>query len=116
MGLFNRTKDETVTETPSVAVENISGDYTLDPSHTRIGFSARHAMVTKVRGHFDEFEGSAHVDTVTPANSRDTSKNQRGSGVVNSTRMEPISRSYTMDSEVCMPLNSWIIATRPGVM
>ena len=63
MGLFNRTKDETVTETPSVAVEDISGDYTLDPSHTRIGFSARHAMVTKVRGHFDEFEGSAHVDT-----------------------------------------------------
>ena len=69
MGLFNRTKDETVSETPSVAVENISGDYTLDPSHTRIGFSARHAMVTKVRGQFDEFEGSAHVDTVTPANS-----------------------------------------------
>ena len=69
MGLFNRTKDETVSETPSVAVENISGDYTIDPSHTRIGFSARHAMVTKVRGHFDEFEGSAHVDTVTPANS-----------------------------------------------
>ncbi len=69
MGLFNRTKDETVTETPSVAVENISGDYTLDPSHTRIGFSARHAMVTKVRGNFDEFEGSAHVDTANPANS-----------------------------------------------
>ena len=69
MGLFNRTKDETVAETPSVAVENISGDYTLDPSHTRIGFSARHAMVTKVRGHFDQFEGTAHVDTVTPANS-----------------------------------------------
>jgi polyisoprenoid-binding protein YceI len=69
MGLFNRTKDETVSETPSAAVENISGDYTIDPSHTRIGFSARHAMVTKVRGQFDEFEGSAHVDTVTPANS-----------------------------------------------
>jgi len=69
MGLFNRTKTDTVSETPSVAVENISGDYTIDPSHTRIGFSARHAMVTKVRGQFDEFEGSAHVDTVTPANS-----------------------------------------------
>ena len=26
-------------------------------------------MVTKVRGHFDEFEGTAHVDTATPANS-----------------------------------------------
>ncbi len=69
MGLFNRTKNDTVTETPSVAVENISGDYTLDPSHTRIGFSARHAMVTKVRGNFDQFEGSAHVDTANPANS-----------------------------------------------
>lgn len=69
MGLFNRSKGETVTETPSVAVENISGDYTIDPSHTRVGFSARHAMVTKVRGNFEEFEGTAHVDTVTPANS-----------------------------------------------
>ena len=69
MGLFNRTKTETVAETPSVAVENISGDYTLDPSHTRIGFSARHAMVTKVRGNFDQFEGTAHVDTANPANS-----------------------------------------------
>ena len=57
MGLFNRTKTETVAETPSVAVENISGDYTLDPSHTRIGFSARHAMVTKVRGQFDRVRG-----------------------------------------------------------
>ena len=69
MGLFSRTKDEAVIDTPSVAVESISGDYTIDPSHTRIGFSARHAMVTKVRGQFDDFEGSAHVDTVTPANS-----------------------------------------------
>ena len=69
MGLFNRTKSDTVTETPSVAVENITGDYTLDPSHTRIGFSARHAMVTKVRGNFDQFEGTAHVDTANPANS-----------------------------------------------
>ncbi|GAA5023323.1 YceI family protein [Terrabacter aeriphilus] len=69
MGLFNRTKDDAVTETPSTAVADITGDYTLDPSHTRVGFSARHAMVTKVRGHFDEFEGTAHIDTATPANS-----------------------------------------------
>src|SRR3954454_6657842 len=68
MGLFNRSKDETVIETPSVAVENISGDYTLDPSHTRIGFSARHAMVTKVRGNFEQFEGTAPVTTVPPPN------------------------------------------------
>ncbi len=74
MGLFNRsTATEAPTKAPteatSVAVDDISGDYTLDPSHTRIGFSARHAMVTKVRGQFEEFEGSAHVDTANPANS-----------------------------------------------
>ena len=69
MGLFNRSKDEVVTEAASIAINDISGDYALDPSHTRIGFSARHAMVTKVRGHFDQFEGNAHVDTTTPANS-----------------------------------------------
>ena len=69
MGLFNRSKNEVATEAASVAIDDIAGDYALDASHTRIGFSARHAMVTKVRGHFDQFEGNAHVDTTTPANS-----------------------------------------------
>ncbi|WP_427891607.1 YceI family protein [Kribbella sp. GL6] len=50
----------------------LSGDYTLDASHTRIGFSARHAMVTKVRGAFDEFEGSFHIDGENPENSAGT--------------------------------------------
>ncbi len=68
MGLFSRSKDE-APEASSVAVADIKGDYTLDPSHTRIGFSARHAMVTKVRGNFSQFEGTAHVDTSTPTNS-----------------------------------------------
>ncbi len=44
-----------------------TGDYILDASHSRLGFTARHAMVTKVRGHFGEFEGSAHVDVENPA-------------------------------------------------
>jgi len=71
MGLFSRTKNEAAEapEASSVAIADINGDYTLDPSHTRIGFSARHAMVTKVRGNFEQFEGTAHVDTATPANS-----------------------------------------------
>jgi polyisoprenoid-binding protein YceI len=45
----------------------LSGTYTLDPSHTRIGFVARHAMVTKVRGSFNEFEGTATFDGDDPA-------------------------------------------------
>ncbi|MBS44441.1 MAG: polyisoprenoid-binding protein [Nocardioides sp.] len=54
----------------TTALEDISGDYTIDASHTRLGFVARHAMVTKVRGHFDEFSGTAHVDTANPAASK----------------------------------------------
>ncbi|MDA8261525.1 MAG: YceI family protein [Actinomycetota bacterium] len=41
---------------------DLTGNYAIDPSHSRIGFSARHAMVTKVRGNFNEFEGSGHLD------------------------------------------------------
>ena len=41
----------------------LSGTYTLDPAHTEIGFTARHAMVTKVRGSFGTFEGTGVVDT-----------------------------------------------------
>ena len=65
MALFNRTSSAVAEEVRPAA--DIAGDYVLDPAHTRIGFSARHAMVTKVRGQFDEFEGTAHVDTENPA-------------------------------------------------
>jgi polyisoprenoid-binding protein YceI len=65
MALFNRTSSAVAEEVRPAS--DIAGDYVLDPAHTRIGFSARHAMVTKVRGQFDEFEGTAHVDTENPA-------------------------------------------------
>ncbi len=45
--------------TAAPALSQLTGSYTLDPSHTRIGFVARHAMVTKVRGAFNDFEGRA---------------------------------------------------------
>lgn len=44
----------------------LTGDYTLDPAHSRIGFVARHAMVTKVRGAFNEFTGTARLDGDNP--------------------------------------------------
>ncbi|GAB79249.1 Polyisoprenoid-binding protein YceI [Austwickia chelonae] len=40
-------------------LNQLAGTYTIDPAHSRIGFVARHAMITKVRGSFDEFTGSA---------------------------------------------------------
>ncbi|WP_148615354.1 YceI family protein [Nocardioides rubriscoriae] len=54
----------------TTAIADITGDYTIDPAHTRLGFVARHAMVTKVRGTFPSFSGTAHVDTADPAASR----------------------------------------------
>jgi polyisoprenoid-binding protein YceI len=48
-------------------LESLTGDYTIDAAHSRVGFSARHAMVTKVRGHFNEFEGTAHLDFADPS-------------------------------------------------
>jgi polyisoprenoid-binding protein YceI len=69
MSFFNRQAAEQF-DAPTAAVEDISGDYTIDPTHTRIGFSTRHAMVTTVRGQFKEFSGTAHVDTQNPGNSR----------------------------------------------
>ena len=51
-------------------VPNIkTGTYHIDPIHSRIGFIARHAMITKVRGSFNEFAGSGFFDPEDPSNS-----------------------------------------------
>ena len=59
-----------MTTASAPALTELTGTYTLDPAHTRIGFVARHAMVTKVRGAFNEFTGTAVLDGTNPANSR----------------------------------------------
>lgn len=46
---------------------SLAGSYQIDPAHSRIGFTARHAMVTKVRGQFGEFRGTAVIDEANPA-------------------------------------------------
>ena len=55
--------------TTATVPTTLTGNYAVDPTHTRIGFVARHAMVTKVRGSFNEFEGSGYFDAENPANS-----------------------------------------------
>jgi polyisoprenoid-binding protein YceI len=49
------------------ALADVTGDYTIDVQHTRIGMRARHAMVTTVRGAFTTFDGTAHLDVADPA-------------------------------------------------
>ena len=56
-----------MSDTATVSVQ--TGTYAIDPSHSRIGFVARHAMVTKVRGSFNEFEGSGNFDAEDPTRS-----------------------------------------------
>ena len=48
---------------------DVSGTYAIDQAHSRIGFVARHAMITKIRGSFDEFEGNGVLDADNPENS-----------------------------------------------
>ena len=35
----------------------VAGKWSIDPVHSEVGFSARHMMVSKVRGRFNEFSG-----------------------------------------------------------
>lgn len=70
MSLFNRkpeTDSATATVNPDLA--ELTGDYTIDPSHSSIGFTVRHAMVTNVRGSFSKHEGTLSLDGSKPENS-----------------------------------------------
>ncbi|WP_295647994.1 YceI family protein [uncultured Dietzia sp.] len=40
---------------------DLTGTWTLDDTHTRLGFVTRHAMITKVRGSFNDFTGTVTV-------------------------------------------------------
>ncbi|MER7050149.1 YceI family protein [Streptomyces jumonjinensis] len=71
--LFNRTKSTTAVAAPAQvdpALAALTGEYTLDPAHTSIGFTVRHAMVTNVRGAFLELDGSLSLNGADPAASR----------------------------------------------
>lgn len=48
----------------------LTGEWIIDPAHSRIGFSVRHAMVTTVRGAFTEYESRLYFDGHNPARSR----------------------------------------------
>src|SRR6516225_3654461 len=41
---------------------NAADTYTIDPAHTRVGFSARHLGINHVKGSFKEFTGKLVID------------------------------------------------------
>ncbi|QGV78321.1 YceI family protein [Streptomyces ficellus] len=69
MGIFSRTATATAATNTAVdpALAALTGTYTIDPAHSGIGFTARHAMVTNVRGAFAEYEGTLNLDGTDPA-------------------------------------------------
>ncbi|BCL27477.1 YceI family protein [Streptomyces aurantiacus] len=70
MGIFGRKDTDTTTAAPGAVSPDLAaltGDYTIDPSHSTIGFVARHAMVTNVKGGFQDFTGSLHLDGGDPS-------------------------------------------------
>ncbi|MER7835137.1 YceI family protein [Streptomyces sp. NPDC096040] len=71
MGIFGRKNDNTTTTTAGATADTatLTGDYTIDPAHTTLGFVARHAMVTNVKGSFRQFEGSLHLNGADPSKS-----------------------------------------------
>lgn len=61
------------------SLTDLKGTYVIDVAHSRIGFSARHAMVTKVRGGFSQFEGTAQLNGEDPTASNVNISIQSGS-------------------------------------
>jgi polyisoprenoid-binding protein YceI len=50
-----------VTETSVQGSLPAVGTWTIDPSHSTVGFTIRHMMVSKVRGRFGAFEGTITI-------------------------------------------------------
>ncbi|WP_372409870.1 YceI family protein [Streptomyces luteireticuli] len=71
MGLFTRksTAPAATTAVIDPALAALTGDYAIDPAHSSIGFTVRHAMVTNVRGSFGEHEGTLRLDGADPSRS-----------------------------------------------
>ena len=67
----HRASEEAATdfERATSALDDVTGDYTVDVAHTRIGIRARHAMVTTVRGAFGDFSGEAQLRPADPSSS-----------------------------------------------
>ncbi|MES5820508.1 YceI family protein [Streptomyces sp. RG80] len=55
---------------PDPALAPLTGEWVIDPAHSRIGFSVRHAMVTTVRGSFAEYQSRLYFDGRDPSRSQ----------------------------------------------
>ncbi|KOT30638.1 polyisoprenoid-binding protein [Streptomyces caelestis] len=88
MGIFSRRQTDVIEPTPVAGagvpaarasttgaaldptLRALTGRWTIDRPHSRIGFSVRHAMVTTVRGAFSDYDSTLYFDGARPSESR----------------------------------------------
>ncbi|MGC9382708.1 YceI family protein [Streptomyces sp. MH13] len=88
MGIFSRRQTDVIEPAPAAdtgtsaaeaatvgvaldpALRALTGRWTIDRPHSRIGFSVRHAMVTTVRGSFADYDSTLYFDGARPSQSR----------------------------------------------
>ena len=102
----------------------VTGTWDIDPAHSEVSFVVRHMVVSKVRGRFNEFEGTivtaedpkeSSVQATVVAGSIDTNQEQRDVHVrsadfldaethptitFNSTGLRPNGDDYVLDGEL----------------
>lgn len=52
----------TATLSPTVTSTATGQTWSLDPSHTQVGFAVKHLMISNVKGRFPQVNGSVHVE------------------------------------------------------
>ena len=63
------TPESTSTNVPRIATRTSAPAWTIDPAHTDVLFSAKHMMVTTVRGKFADVDGTLYLDETDPTES-----------------------------------------------
>jgi polyisoprenoid-binding protein YceI len=79
-------------------LSQLTGDYVVDVTRTRIGFVARHTMGSRVPGHFEEFAGRAHLDGDDPSTSTAELTIQAASITTRNPRRDPALRDKFLDA------------------
>jgi polyisoprenoid-binding protein YceI len=53
----------------ALALPAAAADYKIDPAHSEVSFQIRH-LLTQVRGHFNQYEGTVNLDPAKPETSK----------------------------------------------
>lgn len=80
-----------------MSVEIIPGTWTLDTSHSEIGFVVRHAGISKVHGYFSEADGTLRVGASLEASSVSGTVRTASFSSGNETRDEHVKQSDFFD-------------------